>query len=239
VSDPPLKQVVSRNYEAGLRGRFTLGDLDGRFAWNVSAYHTDAENDILLLATDINGFGFFSNAGTTRHQGLDAHLDYREERFKLSANYSYLDATFLNSLALSSNSPAADGNGLIFVHSGDRIPMNPAHRFTLSGDFAITKAWSIGADLRVQSGAFLVGDESNQEPKLSGYATVNLRSAYAIDDHITLFGEVQNLLGERYYTYGAFTETDGLPPNFDLSNPRTYSPAPGTLFFAGLRASLQ
>ena len=102
VSDPPLKQVVSRTYEFGLRGRFSLPTLDGQFDWNASAYRTDADNDILLLATDINGFGYFSNAGTTRHQGADLHLGYKEARWKLSANYSYLDATFQNSLVLSS-----------------------------------------------------------------------------------------------------------------------------------------
>jgi iron complex outermembrane receptor protein len=235
VSDPALKQVTSRTFEFGLRGHFAM--LDGEAGWNVGAYRTDANDDILLLATDINGFGFFSNAGTTRHQGVDVHFSYRDARWKFSANYSYLDATFQNALALSSNNPAADNDGLIFVHPGDRIPMNPAHRLALSGDFAVTDAWSVGADLRFQSSQFLVGDESNQEPTLPGYAAVNLRSAYTID-RFTAFGEIKNLFDKRYYTYGAFTELDGLPPNFNLSNPRTYSPAPGRLFFAGLRASL-
>jgi outer membrane receptor protein involved in Fe transport len=127
---------------------------------------------------------------------------------------------------------------LIYVQPGDHIPLNPTHRLTLSGDFAVTKAWSVGTDLRWQSGEYLVGDESNQEPKLPGCVAMNLRSAYAIDDRFTLFGEIQNLFDRRYYTYGAFTELDGLPPNFNLTNPRTYSPAPGRLLFAGLRATL-
>jgi iron complex outermembrane receptor protein len=139
---------------------------------------------------------------------------------------------------LSSNSPAANNDGVIHVQPGDRIPLNPTHRLTLSGDFAVTPSWSLGADLRLQNGEFLVGDESNQEPKLPGFATANLRSAYAIDDHFTLFGEIQNLFDKRYYTYGAFAQFDGLPPNFNLTNPRTYSPAPGRLFFAGVRAAL-
>ena len=238
VSDPPLKQVVSRNYEFGLRGHFALSMLDGQFAWNASAYRTDAANDILLLATDINGFGFFSNAGTTRHQGVDLHIDYREPRWTLAASYSRLDATFQNALVLSSNSPAANADGVIFVQPGDRIPLNPRHRVTVSGNFAATNAWSIGADLRLQSSEVVAGDESNQERELPGFLTVNLRSSYAIGSRFTLFGEIQNLLDKRYYTYGAFTELDGLPPNFNLTNPRTYSPAPGRLFYAGLRVTL-
>jgi iron complex outermembrane receptor protein len=236
VSDPPLKQVVSNNIEAGLRGRFGLEMLPGGFSWNASVYRTDATNDIMLLATDVNGFGFFQNAGTTRHQGFDAHLGYRDTRWELGAGYSYLDATFRSFQTLSSDSPAANGDGVIFVHPGDHIPLNPANRFTLTADFDATKEWRVGAELRAQSGQFLAGDESNQEARLPGFATVDLHSAYKLGSHLELFGEIENLLDKRYYTYGAFTELDGLPDNFNMTNPRTYSPAPGRLFFIGLRA---
>ena len=238
VSDPNLKQVVSRNYEFGLRGAFATGFLPGKFSWNASVYRTDASNDILLLATDINGFGYFQNAGTTRHQGVELRLGYTDTRWKLAASYSYLEATFRNPQILSSNSPSADTNGLIYVQPGNQVPVNPSNRLTLSGDYAATSAWSVGVDVRLQSGEYLVGDESNQQPKLPSYATVNLRSAYQINAQFALFGEIQNLFDRDYYTYGSFTELDGLPPNFNLSNPRTYSPAPGRLYFAGLRASL-
>ena len=238
VSDPPLKQVVSHTLEAGLRGHFQAFALPGTFLWNASFYRTDADNDILLLATDINGFGFFQNAGTTRHQGVDLHLDYRDTDWRIAASYSYLDATFRNALALSSNSPAADADGLIHVTLGDHIPMNPANRLTISADYVLMSEWTVGADVRLQSGEYLVGDESNQEPKLAGFATVNLRSAYEWNAKLTLFADVQNLFDTRYYTYGSFTSLDGLPPRFDLTNPRTYSPAPGRLFFVGLRQSL-
>lgn len=238
VSDPPLRQVVSQTYEAGLRGHFSLAWLPGRVAGSASLYRTDAADDILLLATDVNGFGYFRNAGTTRHQGADLHLDYRDARWSVSASYSHLDATFREALALASNSPAADADGLIHVRPGDRIPMNPANRLTLSADYAAAPGWSLGADLRFQSGEYLVGDESNQEPKLPGFVTVGLRTAYDLDARITLFGEVRNLFDRRYYTYGAFTALDGLPPAVSLSDPRTYSPSPGRLFYAGLRARL-
>ncbi len=238
VSDPPLKQVVSHTYELGLRGRFGMGVLPGQFSWNASAYRTDADNDILLLATDVNGFGYFQNAGTTRHQGFDLHVDYRDARWQVSASYSYLAPTFRSAQILASNSPSADADGLIAVRPGDRLPMNPSNRLALSADYAVTQAWSLGADLRLQSGAYLIGDESNQEAKLPGFTTVNLRTAYDLGTHITLFGEIQNAFDRRYYTYGAFTELDGLPPSFNLTDPRTYSPAPGRLYFLGLRANL-
>jgi len=234
VSDPPLKQVVSTNFEFGLRGGFDLTMLPGTFSWNAGAYRTDNRRDILLLATDINGFGYFQNAGTTRHQGVDLRLGYRGDRWTVAASYSLLDATFRNAQILSSNSPGAV-NGLIQVEPGDRLPLDPRSRFTFTVDFAATAEWTIGADLRAQSGQYLAGDEANQEPKLPGFTTIDLHSAYQLGPNLALFGEIENLADAKVYTYGAFTELDGLPPNFSLTNPRTYSPAPGRTFFSGLR----
>ncbi len=238
VSDPPLKQVVSRDYEAGLRGGMPAVFLPGTLTWNASFYRTDTANDILLLATDINGFGYFQNSGTTRRQGADLRLAYRDDRWRLSASYSYLDATFRNAEILSSNSPAADANGLIYVVPGDRLPLNPADRVAMSGDYTLLPGVSIGADVRLQSGQYLAGDQSNQEPKMPGFATVNLRGAWRFMPSLELFAEVQNLFDRAYDTYGAFTQLDGLPPNVNLRDPRTFSPAPPRLFYGGLRLNL-
>jgi iron complex outermembrane recepter protein len=238
VSDPALKQVVARTYETGLRGAFDSAALDGHFVWDLSVYRTDVARDILLLATDVNGFGFFQNAGTTRHQGFDASVGYQSEAWHVSLAYSYLDATFRNALTLSSNSPAADANGLIFVHPGDQLPLMPHNRLTLGVDYAPQSAWTVGADLRYQSSQFLAGDQSNQEAPLPGFTTVDLHGAYRLTGNFELFGEVENLLDRHYSTYGTFTELDGLPPNFNLSDPRTYSPSPGRELFGGVRVTL-
>ncbi len=234
VSDPPLKQVVSHNIEFGLRGTLQPPVLPGTLTWNASAYRTDSDNDILLVATEVNGFGYFQNAGTTRREGVDLHLNYRDKRWTVNASYAYLSATFRNAQVLASNSPAADADGLIYVRPGDHLPLTPASTFTFSVDCAVTDNWSVGADLRTQSGQYLVGDQSNQEPQLPGFATVNLRSSYSLGKHLQIFGEVENLFDATYYTYGAFTELDGLPPNFDLTNPRTYSPSPGRTAYGGV-----
>jgi iron complex outermembrane receptor protein len=236
VSDPALKQVVARNYEAGLRGGMQA--LGGRFTWSLGLYRTEVARDILLLATDVNGFGFFQNAGTTRHQGLDAKLGYRTGRWRVDLAYSYLEATFRDPLTLTSNSPGADANGFIHVAPGDRLPLMPAHRLTFGGDYDFTPELSLGGDLRLQSGVFLAGDAANQEPKLPGFTTVDLHASYALRDGFVLFGGVENLFDRRYYTYGTFTRLDGLPPNVNLSNPRSYSPSAPRTFYGGIRLAL-
>lgn len=218
VSDPPLRQVVAHSFEAGLRGRIAA------LNWNVSAFRTLSSNDILLVATAINGYGYFRNAGSTRRQGLDANLRYRGKALGLRLGYSLIDATFRDPLILSSNSPSADANGLIAVSPGDHLPLTPRHRLTLSADYTLTPGWSIGLDLRWQSRMILRGDESNQQPPLPGFATASLRTGLTIAPRAELFAYIENLLGARSYTYGAFTSLGGLPPSLTLTNPRSYSP---------------
>jgi iron complex outermembrane receptor protein len=45
--DPPLKQVVTESFEAGLRGSESL--WDGTLRWSASAYRTNSHNDIIAL----------------------------------------------------------------------------------------------------------------------------------------------------------------------------------------------
>ena len=93
VSDPSLQQVVARTVEAGFRGSHTLGP-DSRLNWQLGVYRTDLSNDILNIPDPVQqGFGYFQNVGSTRRQGVEAHVDYRYDRFTLSANYAYIDAT--------------------------------------------------------------------------------------------------------------------------------------------------
>jgi iron complex outermembrane receptor protein len=237
VSDPDLKQVISRTFEAGLRGRYTTSDKSASAQWYASVFRTNNSNDIILLATDINGFGYFSNAGTTRRQGVESGITFTAGRWAGNFSYTLLDATFRENLTLSSNSPAADNDGNIQVHPGNRIPLTPRNRVTLGLDYSATRQWKIGGDLRYTSSQFLGGDESNQEPPLPSFTVVNFHSSYAFSNAVQLFAGVDNAFDKTYATFGTFTALGGLPPNFNLTNPRTYSPSPPRTYFAGIRLS--
>jgi len=240
VADPDLKQVVARTYEGGVRGKFDLAALDGRVTWSLGLFRTDSQNDILDVATALfsTGQGFFTNAGSTRRQGLEAGLGFKSAGWSIDADYSLVEATFRSRIALPSNSPFADPiTGDITVQPGDRLPLIPRHRLTVSAEYQVTSNWQVGADLKVQSGEYLLGDDSNQGPKIGWNHPVNLHSSWAITDWFTLFGEIDNLFGEKYFTFGAFTQFDGLPPGFQLSDPRTYNPAAPRAFFVGIRAT--
>jgi iron complex outermembrane receptor protein len=233
VSDPPLKQVVSRTYEAGIRGQFTPGKNE-RFSWSFGVFTTDSADDIIRVASAIAGRGFFQNGGTTRRQGLEASANYSTDRWTVFATYSLVDATFRDTLTLSSPfNPLADA-GLITVHPGNQLPGVPRHRFKAGVDYTVQDGWTVGADMIAVSGQYLVGDESNLNPKLPGYWIANLHTTYKVSKQVEVFGQVRNVFDKRYYTAGTFFETDAIA-FLGLSDPRTVSPGAPRAFYAGLR----
>ena len=211
-SDPPnLKQVVSHTYEAGLRGDFTVpAVVPGRFSWNAGVFRTDLDDDIYGVATSISS-GFFENIGSTRRQGIETGIAYRDEAWRVFVNYSLVEATFQSPLTLPSPSnPAADVNGNIQVMPGDRLPGIPMHQLKAGADYAVTGQWTVGATLSYFSDQYLRGDESNQNAPLPGYAVVNLHSTYKLTDHIELFANVSNLFNASYATFAQYGDPTGV-----------------------------
>jgi iron complex outermembrane recepter protein len=234
VADPTLKQVVAYTYEAGFRGNIDLGANNGRLTWKVGAFRTRSKDDIINVASEIAGRGFFQNAGVTRRRGIEASSMYRTERWNIYASYSYIEATFQDAFTLSSPFNPLAVNGLIEVRPGDIIPSIPAHRAKVGAEYAVLTNWKLGADLIAVSGQYLRGDESNLNPMLPGYWIVNLHSTYQISKQLEVFGLVQNLFNHRYYNFGTFFDTTQVP-FLGLTDPRTLSPGAPLLAYAGIR----
>ena len=245
ISDPPLKQVVSHTIEAGLRGSYgAAGDKD-RLTWGLGVFHTENSDDILNVGSAaVPMFGYFQNAGTTLHQGVEAKVDYRRERWNVYANYTYVDATYRSTFTLSSpNNPAADINGNILVTPGDHIPGIPAHRFKAGAEYQVTDRWKVGADLNVIGSQYLLHDDSNQNPKVPAYWVVNLHGSYEINKTVELFGVINNVFNQHYFVTGTFFNTAGFNsntfgnPNFlVLNDPRTFVPGMPFAAYVGVRA---
>jgi outer membrane receptor protein involved in Fe transport len=244
VADPPLQQVVSHTFEAGFRGThdFSFGTLD----WKVGGFRTTNTNDILNIAdpsTSLQGFGYFQNVGDTRRQGVEVEANLKSSRWQFHASYAFVDARFLDSEVLGSNSPAADPvTGNILVSPGDVIPAIPRHRIKASFDYSVTDAFKVGGDAQWVSSQYYVGDESNQEPQLPSYAVFGVHASYQVDKTYQIFGRIDNLLDNRYASYGTFFETGALPNFYNPGNgnqftdPRTLNPAMPRAFYAGVKA---
>jgi iron complex outermembrane recepter protein len=236
VGDPNLNQVITYTFEAGFRGRFAInkGDLN----WTVGAYHALNTDDIINVASPIIGHEYFQNAGNTLRQGIEANASYKWADWNIYSSFTYVDAIFLNAETLSSPfNPYANANGDIFVVPGDHLTGIPDFRYKLGAEYQVNKPWKIGADLNVIGSQWLVGDESNQNPKVPAYWVVNLHSSYKLTDNVELFGLVRNLFDQHYYTYGTFFDVT-TTPYLNLTDPRTFLPGMPFAAYVGVRGTL-
>ena len=164
AGDPPLSQVVTRTWEAGVRGK------RGPIGWSAGAFHASNNDDILFVASTQTGFGYFRNFGSTRRQGIELDMNAREGRMTGGIGYTWLDATFqspetVDGTGNSTNDTAADGGkgleGTIAIEPGDRIPLVPRHLLKAFCDIRLTGSLSIDVDLVASSGVFARGNENN------------------------------------------------------------------------------
>jgi iron complex outermembrane receptor protein len=246
AGDPPnLRQVIAHTTEFGVRGRSAKHALD--LSWNVGVFRTNSDDDIYGIATSA-GTGFFQNIGSTRRQGFEAGLNYRDQRWSVYAQYSYIDATFRSPLLLHSPSnPFQDADGNIHVVPGDRLPLIPSSRVKLGADCSISRKWSLGGSLVLATGSYYRGDESSQNAQLPGYHVVSLRTSYRVNERFEFFARVQNVFDERYSTFGLYSDptgvgAPGVPAGATSNDPgvdnRFQSPAMPRAYIGGVRISL-
>jgi len=240
VADPPLKQVVSHTFEAGLRGTKELNI--GTLGWKIGAFRATNTDDILAIPSPVlQGFGYFQNVGSTRREGIEAEINLKSKTLQFHASYAFVDARFLDALQVGSNSPFADANGNVQILPGNQIPAVPRHRIKAGVEYAVTDAWKVGGDALFFGDQYFVGDESNQATKLPSYFVFNVHTSYQIDKNVQLYGRIDNLLDNHYATYGTFFDTNALP-NFanggaPFTDPRSVSPARPRAFYAGMKVT--
>ena len=222
LADPPLKQVVAKSFEGGLRGSLpNIGLLDN-IDYSVGGYFTVNKNDIIFQNTGgVSGNqGFFDNIGDTQRLGMELGLTGDLDKFDWFLNYSFIQATFESSFESSSaNNPFAVDN-LISVQAGDSIPNIPAHTLKFGGDYDFSERFSIGGDVLYNSGVYVRGDESNQMGKLDDYATVNVRGSYAMNQVFKVFARVNNLFNTKYESFGLLGEPNEVPGFGSFTNNR-------------------
>ena len=234
VSDPPLKQVVARSWEVGLRGYHPIGPDNGRLDYHAGLFRTDSTDDILSLPSDvIQGRGYYANVGQTRRQGVEAGVTWRNDVLALYADYALIDATFRNSLTLNSgDNPYADANGQIHVRPGNALPGIPRHRVKLGLDYNITREWKLGLDYIFTSGVHLAGDEANLDTTLPSWGVVNLKTSYKVMDNVEVYALVHNLFDRRFYTFGTYFESAALS---GFRDPRTVGPGAPLAAYGGVK----
>ena len=240
LADPPLEDVVTRSFEAGLRG--SLGLVD----YHLGFFHATNNDDILFQTTG-RATGLFANVDETRRLGFEGMLEGATGNIDWFIAYTYLKATFEDEFdAVSSNNHPfsaenESGDRVIKVSPGDRIPGLPEHSLKMGADYLLFERINVGFDVIYNSNQVLRGDESNQLDPVDGYAVVNLRANYKFNDNISLFARVTNLFDEDYESFGLLgEEPDEVPVAAfeDFESPRFLGSGAPRAGFVGIKLSM-
>lgn len=211
AGDPPLDPVVTRTWELGVRARPREA-----VQWSATLFRADSADDILFVAGDQAGFGYFRNFGRTRRQGIEMGGTMQRARWSLGASYTHVDATYrtsgtLNGEASSANDGVAPGfEGDIEVRPGDRLPLVPRQLAKLFVQWQALPTISVDADLSYIGASTARGNENGRHrpdgvyylgPGYSaGYALLNAGVEWQPTARVTAFLQVNNVLDRRYAT---------------------------------------
>ncbi|ENT5109538.1 TPA: Fe(3+)-pyochelin receptor FptA [Pseudomonas aeruginosa] len=181
----PLSPVEGKTYETGIKGELA----DGRLNLSLAAFRIDLENN---PQEDPDHPGppnnpFYISGGKVRSQGFELEgTGYLTPYWSLSAGYTYTSTEYLKD---SQND------------SGTRYStFTPRHLLRLWSNYDLPwqdRRWSVGGGLQAQSDYSV--DYRGVTLRQGGYALVNMRLGYKIDEHWTAAVNVNNLFDRTYY----------------------------------------
>jgi len=240
AGDPPLKKVVSKTFEAGVRGKL-VGDL----GYSASIYRSQNTDDIQFISSDpANGAGNFLNVGKTRREGLDLGVNGEWSNFRWNAGYSFIKATYRSEFKIANQVNTSAVGDEITVTSGDYLSGIPKHQFKLRGEWQAMPNWTIGTNIVAFTSQYSFGNENNDHDgegaKVRGYTVVNLDTRYKFGNTgWQLFGRVNNIFDKEYYSAGMLGESfftpDGTFDGGDDHFQPLYSPGAPRAGWVGLR----
>ncbi|MFZ6642050.1 TonB-dependent receptor domain-containing protein [Undibacterium sp. TC4M20W] len=246
AGDPALKQVISKTWEAGLRGK-----LPGKIVWTAGVFRGVNEDDILFVANSA-ATGYFKNFGQTRRQGVEAGIASSQDNFSYGLNYTWIKASYQSTDILGSqNNSLANASANISVKPGDLIPLIPQQIFKAHANYEFNAQTSAGIEVLGVGKSFVRGNENNAHApdgltnfgagNMPGYAVVSLSASYRPNPQWKFSVNVSNLFDQRYYTAGqlgpyAITANGGYS-NSDAKGTTFYTPSAPRMIWLGVRYS--
>src|SRR5580658_4531831 len=225
ASDPPLEQVRTDTWEAGLRGKPELSFIHN-LNWNVGAFRAENKNDILFVSSVILGTGYFQNFARTQREGFDADVNGRIGHATWGLDYTFLSATYqstetVDGSANNTSDSALSGypglSGNIYIHPGNRIPLIPKQTGKAYLDFEITPKFVFDFNEVIVGSSYARGNENNAYqahgvyypgPGVSpGYAITNFHAHYDLTKRLRLAVQIDNLFNHQYYTAAQLANT--------------------------------
>ncbi|WP_197706329.1 TonB-dependent receptor [Magnetospirillum sp. 15-1] len=202
-----IKAQTGTTIEAGWRGQAGIVGID------VVGYHSWLEKEILSLRDSTGASLGAFNADRTRHLGAEVGGTAQlTEQLGVRLAYTYQDFRF-------DDDP---------VRGNRRLAGAPSHQVNTVVQYDLTPAWTTQAEVAWVPVKTPVDNMNTlwADP----YATVAMRSSYAVTEKIKVYGEVRNLLDKTYTTATQIVD------QASSSAQPAFLPADGRSFFAGIKA---
>jgi iron complex outermembrane recepter protein len=228
LSDPPLKQAQARTAEMGIwTGK--------KIRFEASIFNTTVKDDIYFISSGPSrNTGFFTNIGDTQRAGIELSLSKNKGNWRWQISYSLTNANFKTPFVVNSpNNPKAQNNE-ITIEKGNRLPLIPQHIAKAGIDYS-AKKWTVGFDVIFNSSQFLRGDEANLLDPIKSFTVINFRTEYQLNKHWTIFGRIQNLLNNRYETFGLLGNPAEVKDFQNLTKPQFLTPNTPITFNLGIK----
>ncbi|NDE90018.1 MAG: TonB-dependent receptor [Alphaproteobacteria bacterium] len=211
----PLKAQDAWTAEIGTRGH------SGRYGWDITAYRSWIDNELMQYTTNPNVPAATFNAGSTVHQGIEFGFSTELARDVLSETsgdmltlnqlWNYSDFHFVDDLQYGNNSIAGVPEhvlrtGLTYKHKNG-FYLNPGIDWVPDG------AWA---------------DQANTL-KAPGYVLFGLQTGMQFDNGVLLYLEARNLTNEHYIS-DISTIRDARTTGTEI-----FHPGDGRSVFTGIR----
>jgi iron complex outermembrane recepter protein len=135
--------------------------------------------------------------------------------------------------------PDANAAGVIPITNGTPIAGIPKNTVKVGVDYNVTDKWRVGADMVAASGQVIFGNENGALPQVPGYAVFGVHTSYQVGKQLQIYGLIQNIFDQRYYTAGALYDVASFPNSAPfLTDPRTLGPGKPFAIYGGLRITL-
>nr|WP_079227803.1 TonB-dependent siderophore receptor [Pseudomonas putida] len=214
TSGTPVKPIVGKNYEVGIKGEY----FDGALNASVALFRIDQENRATqVFVADCPQTSCYEASGEVRSQGIDMELQGAlTPNWQIGGGYTYARAHTIKDAANPAN-------------VNQRFDTDtPEHLFKLNTVYHFQgplEKLRVGGNISWQSriyNDFTVADGSEYRLVQGAYAVTDLMAGYRVDQHLDLQLNANNVFDRKYYSAIASSvdyagDTWGAPRNLMLT----------------------
>jgi len=180
-ANPNLKPEENAGWDAG----FEQPLFANRLRFGATYFHNDITDLINTFVDPITFRGTLINIDAATTDGVEAFAALTvTEQLKLSAEYTYTNA--------------------VDAKTDEQLLRRPRNKGSVSATFIPLERLTVTATAVVVGEWADFGRETFVRLTQPGYIVVNVAAEYAVDQHLTVFGRIDNLFDENYQDPNGF-----------------------------------